>query len=82
MRPVVDDLKRRAAVLAAKDRRVLHVNNVLVLMVGEDVCVVEGALPNAALVIHKLPRRPCVIATEKATVIVLEKRVDNIRVRA
>ena len=51
-------------------------------MVGEDVCVVKGALTDTALVIHELPRPPCVIAAEKATVVVLEERVDDIRVRA
>ena len=82
VRPVVDDLVRLAAVGRVEERGVLHVHDIGVVVVGEHVRVVEGALPNAALVVDQFPRRAAVVAPEEASVRVLEQGEDAPGVRA
>gem|GEM_PF-1421543 len=60
----------------------LHVHHVLVVVVREDVRVVEGALPDAPLVVDELPRGARVVRAEEAPVVVLEEGVDAVRIRA
>ena len=82
VRPVVDDLVRLAAVGRVEERGVLHVHDIGVVVVGEHVRVVEGALPDAALVVDQFPRRAAVVAPEEASVRVLEQGEDAPGVRA
>jgi hypothetical protein len=49
-------------------------------VVGEEVRVVEGALTDATLVVHQRPRVAAVVAAEEAAVVVLDERVDAIRI--
>ena len=79
---VVDDFVRRAAVGRAEERRVLHVDDVLVVMVGEHVRVVERALPDPPLVVDELPGVAPVVAPEEPAVVVLEEGIDAVGVRA
>ena len=81
VREVVDRGHRLAGVARAEDRRVLHVHHVLVLRVGEDVRVIEGALADVALVVDQRPRRPRVVRLEEAALLVLDERVHPVRVR-
>ena len=48
--------QRLAAVDRAERARVQHVDDVFVVRIGEDVRVVERALPDAARLVHQLPR--------------------------
>ncbi len=79
---VLADLHRRlAAVGRAEQRGVLHVDDVLVAGVAEDVRVVEGALPDGARFVDQLPRRARIVGHEQAALFVLDQRVDAIRIR-
>ena len=49
-------------------------------MVREDVRVVEGPLPDAALVVDELPGGARVVRAEEAPVVVLEEGVDPVGV--
>ncbi len=81
VRPVVDRLVRGAAVGGAEERRVLHVHDVLVHRIREDVRVVEGALTNRARVVDQRPSLSRVVAREESPVVVLEERVYAVGVR-
>ena len=80
--PVVDDFVRRAAVGREEERRVLHVDDIFVVMVREHVRVVERPLPDAPLVVDQLPALARVVTAEEPAVVVLEERVDPVRIRA
>ena len=80
VRSVVDRGHRLPRILRPKHRRILHVDHVLLLGIGEDVRVVEGPLANVALVIGQYPRSACIIAFEQAPLLVLDQRIDPIRV--
>ena len=82
MGAVVDDFVGGAAVARTEERRVLHVDHVLVVMVGQDVRVVEGPLPDPPLVVDELPGVAAVVRPEEPAVRVLEEGVDAVRVRA
>ena len=78
---VLADLRQRlAAVGRAEQRRVLHVDDVLVAGVAEHVRVVERALPNRARRVDHLPRRAGIVRHQQAAVLVLDQRIDAIRV--
>ena len=80
--PVVDDFVGRAAVGRQEERRVLHVDDIFVVMVREHVRVVERPLPDAPLVVDQLPGLARVVTAEEPAVVVLEERVDPVRIRA
>ena len=75
-------LQRLAAVGRLIERHVEDVDRVLRLRVGVDARVVEGALPDVAVVVHQLPRRARVVRQEHAAVLRLDDRVDAIGVGA
>ena len=79
--PVVDDFVGRAAVGRQEERRVLHVDDIFVVMVREHVRVVERPLPDAPLVVDQLPAVARVVTAEEPAVVVLEERVDPVRIR-
>ena len=68
------------AVGRAEQRRVLHVDDVLVAGVAEHVCVVKSALTNRARSVDQFPRRTRIVRYEEATVLILDQRVDAVRV--
>src|SRR5688572_5092059 len=78
---VLPDLYRGlAAVGRSEQRRVLHVDDVLVAGIAEDVRVVERALPNRARGVDQLPRSTGIVRYEQATILVFDQRVDAIGV--
>ena len=77
-----DRRQRLAGIGRAEERRVLHVDHVLAVRVGEHVRVVERALPHAAGRVHQRPARACVVTHEQAAVLVLHQRVDAAAVGA
>ena len=81
MGAVVDDFVGGAAVGRAEEGRVLHVDDVLVVMVGVHVRVVERPLPDPPLVVDELPAVAPVVRAEEAAVVVLEEGIDAARVR-
>src|SRR5207247_5589041 len=58
------------------------VDDVLVLRIGEDVRVIEGALPQLAIVVRLRPRRSAIVRAEYAAVVVLDERVHAAAVGA
>src|SRR5688500_17834515 len=78
---VLADLYRGlAAVGRSEQRRVLHVDDVLVAGIAEDVRVVERALPNRAGGVDQLPRSAGIVRYKQAAVLVFDQRVDAIGV--
>ena len=82
MRAVADVRRRFAAILRAKHRGVLQVDDVRILGIGEDVRVVEGALANRAVLVDERPVRAGIVALEQPALLVLDERVHAIGVRA
>ncbi len=72
--------ERLAAVARAERADVLDVDEVLVLRVGEDVRVVERALPEPPLVVDERPRRARVVGAEQPAVLVLDEREHAVRI--
>ena len=79
---VVDDFVRHAAIGRAKERGVLHVDHVTIVVIGKDVGVVERTLADGAVVIDQLPRGTGIVAAEQAAVGVLHESVDAVGIGA
>ena len=58
---IIDRLVRLASVRGPKKRRVLHIHHVLILRIGEDMCVVECSLPYSAVVVDQTPSGPSIV---------------------
>ena len=75
-------VERLAAVGRSERAGVEQVDGVLAVRVRGDVGVVERALPEAAGRVHQRPARAGIVGRVEAAVLVLDQRVDAIRVRA
>ena len=73
-------LERLAAVHRPERAGVEGVDDVLVLVVGEHVRVVERALTDVAPGVHHLPGRAGVVGHQQAAVFVFDQRVDAVRI--
>ena len=82
VRAVAHRDQRLAGVGRTEQGRVLHVDDVLVVRVGEHVRVIEGALAHAAGRVHQLPAGAGIVGHEQAAVLVLDERVDAVAVGA
>ena len=82
VRAGADADERLAAVGGPERARVQHVDDVLVARVGEHVRVVERALADVAPLVDQLPRRAGIVRAEEAAVLVLDERVDAVRIGA
>ena len=78
MGAIVDRLGAVPSGGRAEVRRVLHVNDVLILVIGEDMCVVECTLPDGTSIVGEFPRISTVIAPEEPTVVVFEKGINAV----
>ena len=81
VRAVADVGERLAAVGRAERARVQRVDDVLVLVIGEDVRVVERALADVAAGVDHLPGRAGIVGHQQAAVLVLDQRVDAVGIR-
>ena len=77
-----DGLRCLAAVGGPEHRRVLHIDDIGVLGIGEDVGVVEGALPDGAAVVGETPGGAGVVAAVQTALLVLNEGVHAVRIRA
>lgn len=75
-----DDLERFPGVGGLEERRVQHVDRILLLGIGVDARIVERALPQAPVFIDAIPCRARVVGAEQAAVLGFDHRVDAIRV--
>ena len=81
VRTVPRILQRPATIGRAEHRCVLQIDHVGVLVIGDDVRVIKGALTDVATPVRKCPRCAGIVALEQTTVIVLHDGVHAIRIR-
>ena len=81
VRAVADAGQRLAAIGRSEGARIEHVDDVFAARVGEHVRVVERTLADIAARVHQFPRGAGVVRAVKAAVLVLDERVDAVRVR-
>ena len=82
VRALADVGERLAAVGRAERARVEQVHGVLVVRIRGDVRVVERALPEAPGRVHQRPARAGIVGREEPAVLVLDERVDAVRIGA
>ena len=74
--------QRLAAVDALELRCVEHVDDVLVLRIGNHVRVVERALPHVSVFIDERPGRAGIVGAEQPALFVFDERIDSIGIGA
>ena len=82
VRAAADVGERLAAVGRAERARVQHVDGVFRDRIGDDVRVVEGALPDVAVLVDEHPGAAGVVRDVESALVVLDQRVDPVRVGA